>query len=35
MSGVIDAASEVLETGTFGYVETVIPTRELSKFMKR
>lgn len=35
MSGVIDAASEVLETGTFGYVETVIPTRDLSEFMKR
>ncbi len=35
MSGVIDAASEVLEIGTFGYVETVIPTRELSEFMRR
>ncbi len=35
MSGLIDAAKEVKEQGTFTYVDRVIPTPDLSAFMKR
>lgn len=34
MSGLIDAAREVKEKGSFGYVERSIATPELSKFMR-
>ena len=34
MDGAIAAASEVLQHGTFGYVDTVIRTPDLSAFMK-
>lgn len=34
MSGLIDAAREVKEQGTFGYLERSIATPELSKFMR-
>lgn len=33
MSGLVDAAREVKEKGTFGYVDTSIPTPELGNFM--
>jgi 2-methylisocitrate lyase-like PEP mutase family enzyme len=34
MSGLIDAASEVKDKGTFSYVDRVIPTPDLNAFMK-
>ena len=34
MSGLIDAAREVKEKGTFGYVEHSLPTPEIAKFMR-
>ena len=34
MSGLIDAAREVKEKGTFGYVERSISTPDLGKFMR-
>jgi 2-methylisocitrate lyase-like PEP mutase family enzyme len=33
MSGLLDAAREVKERGTLGYVDTSVPTPELSRFM--
>jgi 2-methylisocitrate lyase-like PEP mutase family enzyme len=33
MSGLVNAAREVKEEGTFGYVETTMPTPELNNFM--
>jgi 2-methylisocitrate lyase-like PEP mutase family enzyme len=34
MSGFMEAAREVKEKGTFGYVERSVPTPEIAKFMK-
>ena len=34
MSGLIDAAREVKDTGTFGYVERGVPSPELAAFMR-
>jgi 2-methylisocitrate lyase-like PEP mutase family enzyme len=34
MSGLIEAAKEVKEKGTFGFVERSLPTSEISKFMR-
>jgi 2-methylisocitrate lyase-like PEP mutase family enzyme len=34
MSGLVDAAREVKDRGTFGYVETSMPTPELNGFMR-
>jgi len=34
MSGLIDAAREVRDKGTFGYVDSSVPSGELVKFMK-
>jgi 2-methylisocitrate lyase-like PEP mutase family enzyme len=33
MSGLVNAAREVKERGTFGYVETTMATPELNSFM--
>ena len=33
MSGLLDAAREVKERGTLGYVDTAVPTPELNRFM--
>ena len=33
MSGLVDAAREVKDKGTFGYVETTMATPELNSFM--
>ena len=33
MSGLLAAATEVKEHGTFGYVETTMATPELNRFM--
>jgi hypothetical protein len=33
MSGLVNAAREVNERGTFGYVETTMATPELNSFM--
>jgi 2-methylisocitrate lyase-like PEP mutase family enzyme len=33
MSGLLDAAREVKERGTLGYVDTSVPTPELNRFM--
>jgi 2-methylisocitrate lyase-like PEP mutase family enzyme len=35
MSGLIDAAREVKEKGTFGYVERSLPTAEIVKLMEK
>ena len=34
MSSLIDAAREVKEKGTFGYMERSLPTPEVAKFMR-
>ena len=34
MSGLVEAAKEVKEKGTFGFVERSLPTPEISKFMR-
>jgi 2-methylisocitrate lyase-like PEP mutase family enzyme len=34
MTGLIDAAREVKEKGTFGYIERSLATPDLSKFMR-
>lgn len=34
MSGLVEAAKEVQEKGTFGFVERSLPTPEISKFMR-
>jgi 2-methylisocitrate lyase-like PEP mutase family enzyme len=34
MTGLIDAATEAKESGTFGYVDTSIPTPTLAGYMK-
>jgi 2-methylisocitrate lyase-like PEP mutase family enzyme len=34
MSGLVNAAREVKERGTFGYVETTMATPELNSFMR-
>ena len=34
MTGLIDAATEVREKGTFSYLDRAIPTGELNAFMK-
>jgi 2-methylisocitrate lyase-like PEP mutase family enzyme len=34
MSGLIDAAREVSEQGSFGYLERAIATPDLSKYLK-
>ncbi len=34
MSGFIDAAKEARDDGTFGFVETAVPTPELAAFMR-
>lgn len=34
MTGLIDAAREVLNSGHFGYLDHTLPTRELNKFMR-
>ena len=34
MSGFMEAAREVKEKGTFGYVERSVPTPEIAKFLK-
>lgn len=34
MSGAVEAAREVKEKGTFGYIERSLPTPEISKFMR-
>jgi 2-methylisocitrate lyase-like PEP mutase family enzyme len=34
MSGLVEAAKEVQERGTFGFVERSLPTPEISKFMR-
>ena len=34
MSGLVEAAKEVREKGTFGFVERSLPTPEISKFMR-
>jgi 2-methylisocitrate lyase-like PEP mutase family enzyme len=34
MSGLVEAAREVKEKGTFGYIERSLPTPEISKYMK-
>ena len=33
MSGLVEAAREVKEKGTFGYVDTTMATPELNRFM--
>ena len=34
MTGLLDAAKEVKEKGTFGYLDRTMPTPELNAFMK-
>jgi 2-methylisocitrate lyase-like PEP mutase family enzyme len=34
MTGLVEAAREVKERGTFGYVETSLPTPEINRFMR-
>jgi hypothetical protein len=34
MTGLVEAAREVKEKGTFGYIERSIATPDLSKFMR-
>jgi 2-methylisocitrate lyase-like PEP mutase family enzyme len=34
MTGLVEAAREVREAGTFGYVDRAIPTAELNRFMQ-
>ena len=34
MSGLVEAAREVKEKGTFGYIERSLPTAEIAKFMR-
>ncbi len=33
MTGLLNAAREVKERGTLGYVDTAVPTPELNRFM--
>jgi hypothetical protein len=35
MSGLIDAAREVKEKGTFGYIERSLATAEIAKLMEK
>jgi hypothetical protein len=34
MTGLVEAAKEVKEKGTFGFIERSLPTPEISKFMR-
>jgi hypothetical protein len=34
MTGLLNAAREVTDKGTFGYLDTAIPTPDLNAFMK-
>jgi 2-methylisocitrate lyase-like PEP mutase family enzyme len=34
MSGLVEAAREVQQAGSFGYVDQVLPTPELNRFMR-
>ena len=34
MSGLVEAAKEVKEKGTFGFIERSLPTPEISRFMR-